>query len=396
MRLPEMRILHVISSADPAGGGPIETVIQLGELANSAGHHVEVVTLDTPDAPYHRSFPLPVHALGPCRFQYGYTSRFVPWLRANADKFDVVVVNGIWQYHSFGTRRALRASSTPYVVFTHGMLDPWFKRTYPLKHLKKWIYWPWGEYRVLRDAAAVLFTCDEERVLARRSFWLYKANEVVVTLGTATPDNDRESQMHAFVSRFPETRGKHLILFMGRIHPKKGCDLVLQAFADVFAGNHDWQLVIAGPDQVGWRPELDRLATQLRIADQITWTGFIAGDCKWGLMRSAETLFLPSHQENFGVVVAEALACGLPTLISDKVNIWREVHSDRAGLVAADDLQGAISLLRRWVDLPSDAKSAMRVCARRSFEERFEIEKASSLLISVLRASVRTRQYAST
>ena len=61
-----------------------------------------------------------------------------------------------------------------YFVFTHGMLDPWFKRTYPLKHLKKWLYWPWAEYRVLRDAQAVLFTCEEERILARQSFWLYK------------------------------------------------------------------------------------------------------------------------------------------------------------------------------------------------------------------------------
>ncbi|MEB0151131.1 glycosyltransferase, partial [Pseudomonas sp. CCC2.2] len=84
-----------------------------------------------------------------------------------------------------GTWRALAKKKIPYFIFTHGMLDPWFKKNYPLKHLKKWLYWTWGEYRVLRDAKAVLFTCEEEKILARQSFWLYKANEVVTAFGTA-------------------------------------------------------------------------------------------------------------------------------------------------------------------------------------------------------------------
>ena len=76
--------------------------------------------------------------------------------------FDAVIINGLWQYHSFGAWRALRGTATPYYVFPHGMLDPWFKRSFPLKHLKKWLYWPWAEYRVLRDARAVIFTCEAE------------------------------------------------------------------------------------------------------------------------------------------------------------------------------------------------------------------------------------------
>ena len=78
------------------------------------------------------------------------------------------------------------------------MLDPWFKKQYPLKHLKKWMYWPWAEYRVLRDAQAVLFTCEEERVLARESFWLYRCNEVVVSYGTAKPKGDPEVELQEF------------------------------------------------------------------------------------------------------------------------------------------------------------------------------------------------------
>ncbi len=379
-----MRILHIISSVSPAGGGPIEGVKQLASVSTCDGHEVEVASLDAPDAPHLRGFPLPVYALGPGSLTYGYSARFVPWLRENARNYDAVIVNGLWQYHSFGAWRVLRKCSTPYFVFTHGMLDPWFKRTYPLKHLKKWMYWPWGEYRVLRDARAVLFTCEEERVLARQSFWLYSCNEVVVNYGTASPTGDSEAQARAFYDRFPHLREKRLALFMGRIHPKKGCDLAIQAFAKVLAKDADWHLVMAGPDQVGWQAKLSSLAEELKIAERITWAGMISGDVKWGAFRASEIFVLPSHQENFGVVVAEALACGVPALISNKVNIWREVQGDGAGIVAEDDLPGTCHLLESWLNAREEDKQRMRAQARKCFEQRFEIRRAADGLFEVL------------
>src|SRR6202008_3652312 len=134
------------------------------------------------------------------------------------------IVNGLWQYHSYAVWRTLRKSGTPYVVFPHGMLDPWFKRRYPLKHVKKWLFWPWSDYRVLRDARAVLFTCEEERELARRSFWLYRCNEKIVAYGTPGPSGDSEAFRREFFGRYPNLQGKRLALFISRIHPKKGCD----------------------------------------------------------------------------------------------------------------------------------------------------------------------------
>src|SRR5579862_9840291 len=174
-----MKILHTIHSVNSSGGGPIEGIKQLGALARSSGHAVEVLSVDPPDAPFLGSFPLPIHALGPATRAYGFTPHLVPWLRERAHYYDIVVVNGIWQYHSLAVWHALRHTKVPYVVYTHGMLDPWFKRRYPLKHLKKWLYWPWAEYRVLRDAAAVCFTSEEERRLARLSFRPYRCREVV-------------------------------------------------------------------------------------------------------------------------------------------------------------------------------------------------------------------------
>lgn len=379
-----LNILHVISSASPAGGGPIEGLKHLASRAVANGHRVEVVSLDGPDEPFLASFPLPIYPLGPSLLTYGFSSSLVPWLRENAGRYDVVVVNGIWQYHSFACWRVLRRSQTAYVVFTHGMLDPWFKRRYPLKHAKKWLYWPWADYRVLRSAAAVLFTCEEERLLARQSFWLYNVNERVVSYGVGGPAGDERAQREQFFARFPETRNKRVLLFLGRIHPKKGCDLAIQAFASVMAADPDWHLVIAGPDQVGWQARLVRMAEQHNVADRITWAGMVQGDLKWGAIRSSEAFFLPSHQENFGIVVAEALACGVPVLISNQVNIWREVKEDGAGLVESDSLPGAVSLLRGWAEAPSHVQSAMRAAARSSFEKRFEIDKASRSFLSVL------------
>src|SRR5439155_8804732 len=140
---------------------------------------------------------------GPVKTKYGYNTKLLPWLRTHADRYDAMIINGLWQYNSFAVWRVLHKKSVPYFVFPHGMLDPWFKRTYPLKHIKKWLYWPWAEYRVLRDARAVFFTCEEERRLARQSFWLYKCNEVVINYGTSAPTGNSEHQRELFFEKFP-------------------------------------------------------------------------------------------------------------------------------------------------------------------------------------------------
>jgi hypothetical protein len=125
---------------DPRGGGPAEGVRQLCLAANRHGHQIEVASLDRPDAPWANERPecCPLHLLGPTHLgTYMYAPRLLPWLRANLPRFDAVIVNGLWQYHGLASWHALRHSGTPYFVFTHGMLDPWFRREYPLKHLKK-------------------------------------------------------------------------------------------------------------------------------------------------------------------------------------------------------------------------------------------------------------------
>lgn len=380
-----MKILHVIPSLNPADGGPVEGIRQLGAVFVSNGEHqVSVATVDDPKAPFLSDFPLPVYALGPGFTRYGYAPRLLPWLRAHVSDFDVVVVNGLWRYPGVAAWRALHGSDTPYFVFTHGMLDPWFKRRYPFKHLKKWLFWPWTDYRLLRDAQAVLFTCEEEAAQARKSFWLYRCNEVVVNYGTDRPKGDGDTQRRIFAERFPHLRKARICLFMGRIHPKKGCDLLIKAFASTLACDPRWHLVMAGPDVAGWKARLIELANSLGIADRITWADLISGDLKIGALRAAEVFVLPSHQENFGIAVAEALACGTPALISDKVNTWREIKADRAGLAAPDNLAGTCSLFRGWVEMSEADRLAMRESALLCFEKRFHIVPAAASVLRVL------------
>ena len=384
-----LRLLHSIKSVNPVGGGPIEAVRQLSAVHQQMGHTVEIVSLDDPSAAWVRNCPLPCHALGPGGTGYGYSSQLVSWLKANAAHYDAVIVNGLWQYHAFGVWRALRHSPVPYFVYPHGMLDPWFKRTYPLKHLKKWLYWPWADYRVLRDAAAAVFTCEQERLLARESFWLYRSREVVVTLGTANPAGDAAQQRATFLAQFPQLQGKRCLLFLGRVHVKKGPDLLLRALAQVLrdfpeALTRDVQLVMAGPYDHAFGAEMRQLAQTLGLDHRIVWTGMVTGDLKWGAFRASDAFILPSHQENFGISVIEALACGTPVLISDQVNIWREIAEDGAGLVEKDDLPGTVNLITRWLKTSVEDRSAMSQRATACYRRRFNADEAAAALIRAI------------
>jgi len=382
-----VKLLRLTRSLNPAGGGIAEGVRQITPHLAALDVATTVASLDPPEAPWLQGQPFQAIGLGPVATGYGYCRSLPSRIRSLALQHDVVIIEGIWQYHAYATWRALRGSAIPYFVYTHGMLDPWFKRTYPLKHLKKWAYWPWADYRVLRDAAAVLFTTNQERLLARQSFWLYRANERVVGYGTSAPPGDAEQQRELFLSRFPQLRGQRLLLFLSRIHPKKGVDLLLEAFAAVAPSDPRLQLVIAGPDQVGWQAQLQQRAAALGIADRITWPGMLSGDLKWGAFRAAELFCLPSHQENFGIVVAEALACGLPVAIAEPVNIASEVAAAAAGLVHADTAAGITDALRQWLALPAGEQAQMGKRGLQLFQEHFDFASVALNLLPVLASS---------
>ncbi|MGO4871113.1 MAG: glycosyltransferase [Roseiarcus sp.] len=401
-KLPEaqpargLRVLHVIGSADPRSGGPIEGVFSSSEVWFRHGNVRHIVCLDPPGAPWLSQARAPTEAVGPGGavyaalrrlipvLRYGYSPRLAPWLRAHAGLYDAVIVNGLWNYASFGAWRALRDMPIPYFVFTHGMLDPWFNTAYPTKTFFKSIFWRLIEHKVLRDATGVMFTCEEERRLARRSFAPYQAREFVVGYGARDVSGDAQGQRAAFLARAPATEGRKLILFLSRIHEKKGIDLLVKAFARYAASHPDYDLAIAGPDQRGLQAPLTNLAKGLGVANRIHWPGMLTGEAKWGAFRAAEFFALPSHQENFGIVVAEAMALSKPLLVTNKVNIWREVEIDGAGIVVDDDVKGVSDGLGRMLAMTELERAGMGAAARRSFEQRFNLENNALALLDVI------------
>jgi len=379
------KVLQVIHSTDPESGGPIEAVRRISEVLLKNGHEVQVACLETEEEVSSRFFPFPIVGLGAGLGDFGYNPAFTKWIRTNAKNFDTVILHGLWNYSSFGAWLGLRKGSTPYFIYSHGMLDYYFRDRYPVKHLAKQLYWWLAEGQVLRDATAVLFTCEEERIRAHNVFRGYSYRERVVRFGTTDPTGDVEEEKRAFRSTLPALEDKPFFLFLSRIHPKKGCDLLIRAFADKLNQMPpNFDLVVAGPDQVGLTAVLKQMANLRGIAGRTHWPGMLKGELKWGALRSAEALILPSHQENFGIVVAEAMACSTPVLISDKVNVWREVASAGAGLVEPDTLAGTQNLIRRYSELSEDDRLKMRKAARQGYLEHFTVEATASDFLQLI------------
>lgn len=383
-----MRVLRVIASLDPRQGGPVEGLLRSACALAALGHTTEVLTFDPPSAPYLADMAFPVHATGPTMGKFGFTPRLTPWMSANIDRFDVAVLHGLWNYAPIGAWLGLRGTSLPYVQFAHGMLDPWFNSVQPVKRWAKQALWLVAQGHVLSDAQSVLFTSEEERIRARTSFFGPRYTERVIAYGAADMPSEPRAQHAAFAACLPGLAGRPYLLFLGRLHPKKGCDLLVDAFCEIAQRFPDLDLVMAGPCDNGMREGLEALAAEHGLSNRIHFPGLLQGHAKWGAFRGAEAFVLPSHQENFGISVAEAMASGTPVLISDKVNIRREVEASGAGLVAPDTLEGTRDLLERFLALAPAQSAEMGRKARLGYECHFSMDEAAEDLLRVLEDAI--------
>ena len=209
-----MRVLQIIATCDARDGGPVEGVRQIGHFLREFGVEQELLTIDPEGDPVADQFGFVVHALGEqrpagsglftrLRRWANHAPRARDWARAHVTDYDAVVVNGMWNYSTRIARLALTDRRVPYVVYPHGTLDPWFKRRYPLKHAIKQLLWPFNEGPLLRAADAVLFTCEQERLLARGTFAPYRVNERIVAFGAGLPDAPDPEQDRAFRAMVP-------------------------------------------------------------------------------------------------------------------------------------------------------------------------------------------------
>ena len=382
-----MKVLRITRSMDPAQGGVVEAVNQAASSFNNKKYQMDVLTLDNPGSSWVLSNKnYKIHALGEGKTAYGFHSSYLSWLWKNAEKYDVVIIDGLWQFLVIGGY-ILKFLKVPYCVFTHGMLDPYFNED-KLKYLKKLPFWFLSERNVISMADAVIFTCQEEAILAAESFPWYRACVKIATLGVEGNPRSEHYLSKVFLEEHSLLKTKRFALFLSRINKKKGIDLLIEALGQLKNLPTDFVLAIAGPDSNGLQVKLTKQISSLGLTHRVVWLGMLGADIKWGAYHAAELFILPSHQENFGIVVAEALSTATPVLITNKVNIWREIEASGAGFVENDTVVGLVNLLNKWFLLSDEDKNIMGKKARACFENNFSLESSAIELEQALQSAI--------
>lgn len=417
-----MKVLHVVDSMNPKKGGISQAIQTMAIESSKMGVITEVVSLDTYQFPLLNKFFI-VHTLGPSKTPWSYSSKLLPWFLENISRFDSIVVHGLWLYHSYAVTRALERIKSLWskkselnipklFIMPHGMLDPYFQRSgdRKIKAVRNWIYWKLIEGRVVNNADAILFTCSEECRLANEPFKPYHPKQqCVIGLGIEQPPAFDSLMSREFSTVCPFVSDSSYILFLGRIDPKKGVDHLIcayqqivkeeilnsEALANGTSGNDDSdhlknkipKLVIAGPgiDTPYGQKLLDMVNNDPTLNKLVYFPGMLAGNAKWGAFYGCEAFVLPSHQENFGIAVVEALACAKPVLISKQVNIFHEIENFKGGLVEEDTVEGAYNNLKSWFKMPDDERKTMGLNGRRCFKDHFEAVPATERLINAIK-----------
>ncbi len=392
-----MKVLHIVAGMNPKTGGVAQAVKGIIEGLNVLHIQNEVVCLDVPGEKFIEEYSFPIYALGPSRTAWRFSTALLHWLKRNVDSYDAVIVHGLWQYHSYAVIKVLagiKNNRPALFVMPHGMLDPYFQKvkTRKLKALRNRIFWSLVEKALINKADCLLFTCEMERKLASQTFAGYSPKKTtVVGLGLSNPPGHNERQNKAFFEKCQHVNGKDYLLFISRIDEKKGVDIMVNAYLKLKSEMPCVPaLVIAGPGlETPFGRKVQNMAGN---SASIYFTGMLHGDAKWGAFYNCAAMVLPSHQENFGFVVVEALACGKPVLISNQVNIWEEVDANNAGLIDQDTEAGTFHLLKSWCILDENKKKQMEHQADVAFNKNFSLSAASARTKAALVAVVDANQ----
>jgi glycosyltransferase involved in cell wall biosynthesis len=388
-----MKILHVINSMDPKTGGPSQGLRNLCSFNMKLGLDVEVVCLDDVNQDYSLDEKVFINKLGNGKTSFQYSPVLLRWLLLNLERFDFVSVHGIWQYHNYAVYRAVKIlkknnKKVPKVVIMpHGMLDPYFQKATDrkMKALRNEVVWRLTEKRALNAADAVFFTCEEELLLARTAFNGYKPQkDINVGYGIQKPPVYCTEMKTAFEELCPPIKAKKYWLFLSRIDPKKGIDVLIDSYNDLINEGHLLpELVIAGPTDSGYAQKMIHKASK---NTHIHFTGMLTGDSKWGAFYGCEAYLLPSHQENFGIAIVEAMACEKPVLITKNINIWREIADGNGGWIL--DEVNEYSIKKELLSMAGLTDNALKIKGKHAFttyQNKFDVELRAHVFIDTLK-----------
>ena len=330
-----MRILHVINALAVKEGGPPVVCAGLAEAQARAGHAVAVAAVHTGgpgvalDPVVERREFAPSGSL-----RYLRSSALDAFLRATVPTMDMVHVHTIWQYPPFAASRACRAAGVPYVLMSHGMLDAWAvtNRSVAVKRL----YWLWRGGALAGHAAALHCLNDEE--VARVVPWVRKAPKFVVPNGVAARDLEALPPRGRFRARHEAIGGRPLVLFLSRLHPKKGLDRLLPAWPQVLARAPECRLAIAGSGSPEYEARVDHLIASSGLQSSVLRVGQLAGAAKYEALVDADVFVLPSHQEGFSMAITEALGVGCAAVVTDACHFDEVASCDAGAVIAGDDM----------------------------------------------------------
>jgi glycosyltransferase involved in cell wall biosynthesis len=359
-------VLRVIPSMNPDNGGVVTAIKESIVASENNNINISILCFDSYDDSWIVGFNN-IICLNQNITSYGVNFYYLKWLKENINKFDFVIFDGVWDFHLVGGL-LLKKLGKPYAVFTHGMLDPYFNINI-IKYLKKIPFWFLYLRKVMKEADAVFFTCHEEERLSRKSFPYFYCTPKIVKLGIAEPLKRNES-VSSFLELYPYYKEKKFILYLSRLHPKKGLEDLFQAIK-LLPRSFEYKIVIAGSGDLDYVQSLKALCVTLDIKDKIDFIGPIYDYAKWGAFYTAEMFILPTHQENFGLVIAESLACKTPVIITNKANIFEHVQAYGCGLISDDNPNSIYMALVEWLNMSRVQLDGMRENARHCYDLEF-------------------------
>jgi glycosyltransferase involved in cell wall biosynthesis len=375
-----MKVLHVIPAVAPRYGGPSRAVVGMCRALRARGVETTIATTDA-DGAGRLDVPLGVPAAFegmPAVFfaRYGEGFKYSPplarWLRRETPAFDVVHIHAVFSHSSIAAARAARLAGVPYLVRPLGSLDPW---SLEQKRVQKRALFLLGVRAMLANAFAVQYTTDAERDLATAAAGA--ARSVVVPLGLDDETVGAEAP--------PASARQPIVLALTRLHPKKRLDLLIDAFLQAAKAPdaRAWTLVIAGAGADADEAALRQQVVDRGAADRVRFAGWVDGVEKQQLLRSAALFAAPSHTENFGLGALEAMAAGVPVVITRGVNLSPEVIANDAGWVTDGDPGALAQALGAGI---ADAdERARRAANARRLAGRFTWSAAAAALEAIYR-----------
>lgn len=361
-----MKLLHVVPTYLPATryGGPIYSVHGLCKALVAQGHEVDVVTTSVDgsgNSPVPHGVPVELDGVTVFYFQSSWLRRLyfspslIRWLWRHSASYDLVHLHSVFLWPTLAAARSASRSHVPYVVSPRGMLvrELLYRKSTLIKRAWLSVF----EHRTLREACAIHFTSNVERD-AYVDLGLPIQREIVLANGIDVDECSLPVET--------KLNSKKLVLFLGRVNWKKGLDRLVRAMAQV----PEARLLIVGNDEENYTPTLQHLAREHQVDNRVTFMGFVDGEAKLRLLRSASVMVLPSYSENFGNVVLEAWAEGCPVVVTPEVGLAATVEQEGAGLVSSGDptlLAGAIRRLLEDGTLRSSCIAAGQQVVRRDF-----------------------------